>query len=333
MRMYRSRRSRRGSRNDGSFWLSFSDLMSCLLLIIILIMFYIMYQYFDHYETSMQELAIQQTALDTANAALEEERTRLATAESDLATAQATLITAQTDLATAQADLSVAQTDLETAQAALIVQQTELETAQALVTAQQAQLDDQQTQIESLIGLKPRLISSLSDALRAANINAAVDPASGAIILESDVLFSTGEYNLSDAGKASIDAFLNIYLSVLFSDEYRPYVAEVIVEGHTDSVGDYISNLDLSLQRAGAVASYILSDEYRGISHQQKMTLRSIITINGRSNSDPVLDARGHEDMDASRRVVFKFRLTDDQMVEQLRTILEADDTSDETKE
>ena len=35
----------------------------------------------------------------------------------------------------------------------------------------------------------------------------------------------------------------------------------------------------------------------------------------------------GNEDKDASRRVVFKFRLTDEQMIEQLKQILERNDT------
>jgi len=50
-----------------------------------------------------------------------------------------------------------------------------------------------------------------------------------------------------------------------------------------------------------------------------------VITVNGRSFSDPVLDEMGREDMDASRRVVFKFRLTDEQMIQQMKSILETD--------
>ena len=80
MRTTRTRRGRQSGRNDGSFWLSFSDLMSCLLLIIILIMFYIMYQYFEMYEINMAEIARQQYDLDAANASLEEERTKLSAA-------------------------------------------------------------------------------------------------------------------------------------------------------------------------------------------------------------------------------------------------------------
>ena len=76
-----------------------------------------------------------------------------------------------------------------------------------------------------------------------------------------------------------------------------------------------------------AVAAYVLDDDYRGVSAEQKRQLRDVVTANGRSFSDPVLDANGFEDMDASRRVVFKFRLTDEQMIQQLKSILEENDT------
>ena len=72
MRIYRTRKQTR-TRDSGSFWLSFSDLMSSLLLIIILILFYVMYQYFEMYEINMAEIARQQFDLDQANASLEEE--------------------------------------------------------------------------------------------------------------------------------------------------------------------------------------------------------------------------------------------------------------------
>ena len=376
MRSYRKRSYRRSGRSDGGMWLSFSDLMSSLLMIIILIMFYIMYQYFDMYEINMAEIARQQYDLDAANASLEEERGKLSeaeqqmlaqqirinAAEAELEDAEAVLATQQEELAEAQSllkekedeiaaqkesldalsiqlgtqqtqltqqqdQLAVQQGLLQQQQGQLAVQQSQLDEQQGQLSAQQDLLDAQQVQIEQLVGMKPRIISSLSDALNAANISATVDPASGAIALEADVLFSTGKYDLTDAGRARIDDFLPVYLDVLFSDEYLPYVAEIIIEGHTDSTGTYIKNLELSQQRAGAVATYVLSDSYRGISASQRKLLREMATANGRSFSDPVLDENGRENMDASRRVVFKFRLTDEQMIDQLKSILEKNDS------
>ena len=125
-----------------------------------------------------------------------------------------------------------------------------------------------------------------------------------------------------------MDQFLPVYLNVLFSDEYRGYVSEIIIEGHTDSDGKYLDNLELSQQRALAVASYVLGDSCRAVSADLKNELRPVVTVNGRSYSDRIFDANGAEDKDASRRVVFKFRLTDEQMIQQLRDILESADNS-----
>lgn len=376
--MRSTRRIRRPSSGEGSHWLSFSDLMSSLLLIFILIMFYIMYQYFDMYEISMAEIARQQYDLDQANADLASQQEKLTEAESQMLAQQIKLNAAQAELTSAESILEAQQAELTTAQTLLAEKETEIaaqkETLDALsiqlgnqqtqineqqatldaqkvtmdqqkatldaqqetmnqqqltLNAQQLTLDNQQQQIEALVGLKTRIITSLSEALKSANISAVVDPASGAIALESDVLFSTGKHELTKDGQKFVDSFLPVYLDVLFSEEYKPYVAEIIVEGHTDSTGGYIENLKLSQQRALAVASYILGDDYRSITNSQKRALRKVITANGRSFSDPVLDSKGREDYAASRRVVFKFRLTDEQMIQQLKSILESSGQED----
>ena len=85
-------------------------------------------------------------------------------------------------------------------------------------------------------------------------------------------------------------------------------------------------NLQLSQQRAYAVAEHVLTRGfgYPTISGRMMDSLRPLVTVNGRSYSDPVLNEDGSVNMDASRRVVFKFRLTDEQMINQLKNILES---------
>ena len=336
MRAVRTQARRRNGSN-GVQWMSFSDLMSSLLLIFILIMFYIMYQYFDMYEINMAEIARQQYDLDQANANLATQQAKLSENEAQLLAQQIRLNAAEKDLTDAQsilaaqqAELSKAQSLVEEKEQEIAAQQEQLDalsiqlgTQQTQIDEQQKVLDEQQSQIEQLVGMRPRIITSLRDALRAAGITAQVDPANGSIALESDVLFELGKYDLSERGQQFIDRFLPVYLNVLFSEEYRPYVAEILIEGHTDTLGSYIDNLELSQQRALSVASYVLQDGYTAISAEQKRQLRDVATANGRSFSDPVLDADGTVNMDASRRVVFKFRLTDEQMIQQLKSILE----------
>ena len=339
MRSNRRSGVRQHGRNDGSFWLSFSDLMSSLVLIIILVMFYITYQYFNLAEINQAEIARRQYQLDEAQAELETQQGKLTEAEKqmiaqqilldakqeELDSAQAVLEAQKTELADTQAQLSEKEAEIAAQQAQMEALGIQLDAQQAQINTQQAQLDNQQAQIEQLVGMKTRIITSLSSALKSSSISATVDPTTGSIALESDVLFESGEYKLTDAGKRFVDKFLPVYLDVLFSEEYKGYVSEIIIEGHTDSVGGYLTNLELSQQRALAVASYVLGDSCRAISADVKNTLRPVVTVNGRSYSDRIFNADGTENMDASRRVVFKFRLTDEQMIQQLRQILESE--------
>ena len=340
----------RGSSRGGdktNFWLSFSDLMSALVLVIILVLFYILYQYFlmyDDYEQKRDDMVLLQATLnqneqdiEAQSALLLEAQQTLTDKEDELEQSQAALTAAQEDLAVKQLLLVAAQeaaeqtqqeldeqaAELEQTLITLESQQTQIEDQRSQLEDQRSQLEDQQTQLEQLVGIRTRIISSLSEALRASNISAMVDPSSGAIALASDVLFETGRADLSDAGKARIDAFLPVYLEVLFSEDYADYVSEIIIEGHTDSVGGYITNLKLSQDRAFSVASYVLDDGSASISYQTRMHLREVVTANGRSYGDLIYE-NGVEDKDASRRVVFKFRLTDEQMVAQLQRILES---------
>ena len=236
-------------------------------MIIILVMFYIIYQYFSLAEINQAEIARREYQLDQAQTELEAQKTKLSDAEKQMIANQVLLDAKENELKSAQeileqqqSELKDTQSALAEAQAALDSQQAQLTQQQAQLTQQQTQLENQQAQLEQLVGLKTRLISSLSSALKTSNISATVDPANGSIALESDVLFESGQYDLTERGKRFVDEFLPVYLNVLFSDEYRGYVSEIIIEGHTDSDGKYLDNLELSQQRALAVASYVLGD-------------------------------------------------------------------------
>lgn len=111
---------------------------------------------------------------------------------------------------------------------------------------------------------------------------------------------------IKDAGKAALNSCIPVYIHTLLSDEYRDYVGEIIVEGHTDTTGQYLNNLALSQQRALAVATYCLSDEMTGLSDADKETFKSILTANGRADADPIYNADGTVNMGASRRVVIQ---------------------------
>ena len=215
-----------------------------------------------------------------------------------------------------QAELEENRTALTAAQQSLSLQQSKIEEQAALLAAQQSEID-------KLIGMRSRIIEELRDELRGAGLDAVVDKNTGAIAFTGAVLFDSGKNQLKDSGKALLNAFIPVYIRTLMSEENDDYVAEIIIEGHTDTDGTYLSNLALSQERALAVVSYCLSGEMTGLSSAEKQVLQSIITANGRSYSDPVYAADGTVDKEASRRVVFKFRMKDSEMIDQMSEILE----------
>src|SRR5699024_2278264 len=117
-----------------------------------------------------------------------------------------------------------------------------------------------------------------------------------------------------------LDEFVPRYLDVLFESGYDDYIAEVIIEGHTDRDGDYLYNLELAQGRAYSVAAYVLSDEFP-YKHIQK-GLEDKLTVNSKSYTDFRTDEAGDYSADASRRVEFKFRLKDEEILDKTRELL-----------
>lgn len=330
----RASRRRAGRVDSGAAWISYSDMMAALLLVFVLVLCYSVYQYFSMLETKTAELdqqgallTLQQTRLDSQQADLEAKQAELDGALSAVQEQKGLLDTqnltleqqAQIILA-AQAALQQKETDLATAQLALADQQTRLEAASALLTTQQQAMETQQKRLDNLVGVRTQIIQELSSQLTQAQLKASVDRNTGDIMLQSAVFFDVGKSQIKEGGQEFLKGFIPVYLSVLLRPEYADDLGEIIIEGHTDTQGTYLMNLELSQRRALSVAAYCL--EMEGLTQEQRDKLRSILTAKGRSFSVPVLRENGEIDMDASRRVEFKFRLKDTEMIDEIRTIL-----------
>ena len=306
--MRRSKKMRRGGEN-GSFWISYSDMMAGMLFTFALILFMAVYQLVDLQQKKTIELETKEAQLSTQQSLLIDQEAQLKDKEELLATT--TLM-----LQEQQAELEENRTALTAAQQSLSLQQSKIDEQAALLAAQQSEID-------KLIGMRSRIIEELRDELRGAGLDAVVDKNTGVIAFTGAVLFDSGKNELKQSGKALLNAFIPVYVRTLMSEENDDYVAEIIIEGHTDTDGTYLNNLALSQERALAVVSYCLSGEMTGLSYAEKEVLQSIITANGRSYSDPVYAADGTVDKEASRRVVFKFRMKDSEMIDQMSEILE----------
>jgi len=166
------------------------------------------------------------------------------------------------------------------------------------------------------------IVEELKKEFEDSNLQLNIDPESGSITFSEGVFFDYDKYEIKEMGKDYLKAFIPKYIEVLLNDKNREYISEIIIEGHTDNNGSYMYNLELSQKRAFEVAKYILSDEFGKLTELENERLKSILTANGRSFSNPILDKNGNIDREKSRRVEFKFRLKDEEMIYQMQELL-----------
>lgn len=157
-----------------------------------------------------------------------------------------------------------------------------------------------------LTGLQHDLIDDLLNAFAMEGIDIELNRVTGSARIDASLLYATDEYRVTDAGKAALTRILKVYCSVLAQDKYRDSIEQITVIGHTDSVGSYEYNLELSRKRAEAVKDFCLSPE-SGIGNTE--WLAGLLTAEGHSYDERIFNSDGSENKDASRRVEIGFRI------------------------
>lgn len=313
------RRKKKSENNGFNVWRSYSDMMAGVLLLFVLIMCVTLFQAQKSYNESLQER--------DEKIALQEEYTQeLLDKQNALDKKDETLQNQDAQLKTQDEKLAEQEQQLAALAAKLKEQESTLNAQQSALDEKTAQLKDQQAQIDQIIGVKADVIEALKNEFSKNNINVDIDAQTGALTLEASVMFDYDQAELTDTGKQALEQILPIYCKVLLQDDYMKYLAEIIIDGYTDTDGDYSYNLQLSQQRSLAVAQYLLDIQGNFLDTTQSQNLEKYLTVNGHSMANPVLDANGNVDKDASRRVEVKFRLKDEEMIDELNQLLSSND-------
>ncbi|MBQ4307921.1 MAG: OmpA family protein [Lachnospiraceae bacterium] len=293
---------------ETNYWLSYSDMMAGLLLTFVLIIAVNMLHSKVQFDAKQEELAGKEQALIVQS--------------NELAAERSTVADQQALLDIQQEALNAQQQKLTEQEKLLADAETTLRDQHALLDELSRVMSEQQAKLDNIIGIRQDLIEALQEEFRNSNLQIAVDEKTGAITFDSSILFEYNEATLTDKGKEYLSEFLPRYVRILMSPEYKDYVSEIIIEGHTDSSGTYLFNLELSQERAYSVAEYCLSDDAGLLNSYYLGEMRRVTSTTGRSWSDPVYRPDGTEDDEASRRVEFLFRLKDEEMVREMIEIL-----------
>jgi chemotaxis protein MotB len=179
-----------------------------------------------------------------------------------------------------------------------------------------ANLQSQKAKIKSLTGIKLKVVAALKEAL---GNKIDIDKKTGSLRLASNILFGSGEATLKPEAKVELKKAFEDYIGTLVTNkEIKPHLDKIIIEGHTDSVGSYIYNLNLSQKRALAVMEYLLTLDFT-----KKYNIRPLMTASGRAYLDHIVK-NGVEDKEASRRIEIKFRLKNEDAMNEIEKVLDA---------
>lgn len=299
----RNRQKNREAFAEHSYWQSYSDMMAALLLIFILII-----------AITLAIYKQKTTALEKTRLELDEAQAQLNLTMDDLEKSKAEIEKSNEELATSLAELQQAYEQAALTQEELNRAYLEIEDARNELTVTKNELQD-------IVGVRTDIIGALQSAFN--NSSMEVDAQTGSITFSSDVLFRYNSATLTAESRKTLKEIIPMYLEVLLQDQFRSYIAEIIIEGHTDTDGGYRSNMELSYERANAVAGFCL-DKKNGLSETKIDQLQELLTVNGKSWSNPVYKNGSTEEVDmaASRRVEIKFRLKEDEMIEKISGIL-----------
>lgn len=176
---------------------------------------------------------------------------------------------------------------------------------------EQARIQSAKDQLDE----RGKLVSAAANALDSSQRSFVFDTATGTISMNASVLFAFGSSNLELAARDDIKALTGVYLPALLSEPIvDSLLQEIVIEGHTDTVGTYLSNLQLSQQRAFSVMQAVLEESRDS---RWAGRLRELITASGRSEVQPVY-ANGEILASRSRRIEVRLRFRDEAVLRSL---------------
>ena len=325
-------------KNEENFWISYADLMAGLLFVFILVLGAIVIKYVysqNNLEKEKQALNQSQEELINKNEVLNKLNTLIKNLENEKSELS-------TQLSKSNETINLNNEELQKLKDVLLgyelkdkEQTTELENRQNQITLKDSELtvllnklleqekahqktveefDITKAKIKTLTGIKLNVITKLKEKL-GKSIN--IDEKSGAIKFSSNILFDQGAYKLKEESKKELNGILKNYITTLLEDkEIRKYIHGITIEGHTNSDGSYLSNLQLSQQRALEVMQFLYESNTIN-----KDLLNKYVSSSGKSSSD-LIYKDGVEDKDNSRRIEIKFIIKNEEAVKELQNYL-----------
>lgn len=306
---------------ENNFWIAYADLMAGLLFIFILLIGAIVVKYVltqSDLQTIKENLQKQEERLRENKEELNQKEDILKSLSQKLNTTSSTLDDVSKQKQALEANITKLNQDLNSSldekDQQIFALLERLNKKDEEIKELERNFEEAKSKIKELGLIKENTIKNLQAKF---DTNITLDSNSGAIVLPSEVLFDTNSFTLKAQAKENLKVILTQYFDNILKDEnILNSIENIVIEGHTDSAGSYIYNLDLSQKRAYAVMSFIHS-------FYKDPRLQKLLMASGRSYSDVIMKD-GKEDKEASRRIEIKFNINTNNALEKVEKYLDS---------
>jgi chemotaxis protein MotB len=321
------------NKGELNFWISYADLMAGLLFVFILLVGAIVIRYvYVQQDLTKKALALgeRENTIDYKNKKIEDLKQKLTISDRLLKSSKLDINKLkdllldkenENDLLTNR--LSDLEQNLVKASNILLLKDDEISAlANKLMQKSKEhqvlvdELNITKTKIKNLTGIRIKVVSKLKDKL---GDSIAIDSRSGAITFSSNILFNQGQYKLKPNSQKELSKILKKYIhTLLFDPDISKYIEQIIIQGHTNSDGSYLYNLELSQKRALEVMKFL----YKSDKENRELYAR-YLSASGMSYSNLIYNDKGEEDSDRSRRIEIKFRIKNEKAIKELGKFLQ----------
>ena len=317
-------------KEDSNFWVAYADLMAGLLFVFILLIGAIVVKYVF----SQNDLKLMKENLTKQEEHLEENKKELKNKESIVFELSSALSQLKLDLNQTSNSLNLISLEkaaleanitnyerlskdlnshLDSKDKQILILLGQLEKKDEEIKKLRNNFKEAKEKVQGLNLIRENLSKELKTKL---DSNISINEKTGSISLPSEVLFDKNSYMLKNEAKANLRNILTQYFTAVLDDEnISKNIENIIIEGHTDSDGSYIYNLDLSQKRAYEVMNFIYT-------FYKDPRLQKFLMASGRSFSDPVLK-NGSEDKELSRRIEIKFSIKNDNALKEVENFFD----------
>ncbi|HEC1747604.1 OmpA family protein [Campylobacter sp. IFREMER_LSEM_CL1846] len=309
------------SNEENNFWIAYADLMAGLLFIFILLIGAIVVKYVltqSDLQIIKENLQKQEERLRENKEELNQKEDILKSLSQKLSNTSSTLDNISKQKQALEANITKLNQDLNSSldekDQQIFALLERLNKKDEEIKELERNFDEAKSKIKELGLIKENTIKNLQAKF---DTNITLDSNTGAIVLPSEVLFDINSFTLKAQAKENLKAILTQYFDNILKDEnILNSIENIVIEGHTDSAGSYIYNLDLSQKRAYAVMSFIHS-------FYKDPRLQKLLMASGRSYSDVIMKD-GKEDKEASRRIEIKFNINTNNALEKVEKYLDS---------